>query len=79
MIMSFVNTALFSVGWKFATYWGDATGLDYADQRYYASNLGRFMTADASGLNENLADPASWNAYSYTEGDPINYIDPDGL
>ena len=39
---------------KFATYTRDAaTGLDYADQRYYANNLGRFMMADpyrASGV-----------------------------
>jgi RHS repeat-associated protein len=33
---------------KFATYTRDsATGLDYADQRYHAFALGRFMTADA--------------------------------
>ena len=32
---------------KFATYTRDsATGLDYADQRYYASSFGRFMPPD---------------------------------
>ena len=32
---------------KFATYTRDsATGLDYADQRYFASNFGRFMSPD---------------------------------
>jgi RHS repeat-associated protein len=32
---------------KFATYTRDAaSGLDYADQRYYASNAGRFMSPD---------------------------------
>ena len=32
---------------KFATYTRDSgTGLDYADQRYYASTFGRFMTPD---------------------------------
>ena len=29
---------------KFATYERDATGLDYADQRYYLSSAGRFAT-----------------------------------
>ena len=34
---------------KFATYTRDtATGLDYADQRYYANNFGRFMSVDPS-------------------------------
>ena len=33
--------------WKFATYLRDtATNLDYADQRFYASGQGRFMTPD---------------------------------
>jgi RHS repeat-associated protein len=64
---------------KFATYTRDSvTGLDYADQRYYANNLGRFMTPDPYGANEEISDPASWNAYSYTEGDPVNYNDPTG-
>ena len=31
---------------KFATYYRDATGLDYADQRYYSSIMGRFLTVD---------------------------------
>jgi len=64
---------------KFGTYFRDAsTGLDYADQRYYASGYGRFMTADPSmpGKAEN---PASWNMYGYVEGDPVNLNDPEGL
>jgi hypothetical protein len=31
---------------KFATYHRDASGLDYADQRYYSPGTGRFMTSD---------------------------------
>jgi RHS repeat-associated protein len=31
---------------KFATYYRDATTLDYAKNRYYSSTMGRFMTAD---------------------------------
>jgi RHS repeat-associated protein len=69
---------------KFATYTRDsATGLDYADQRYYASTFGRFMTADpyraTSASPSNPMDPKSWNRYSYVEGDPINYTDSRGL
>jgi RHS repeat-associated protein len=61
-------------------YFRDAeTGLDYAKNRYHQPGMGRFLTADASGANWDLSDPASWNAYAYTEGDPVNFIDPDGF
>ena len=65
---------------KFATYTRDsATGLDYADQRYYSSALGRFLTPDpyrATGASvNNPSDPGSWNKYVYTRGDPVNRTD----
>ena len=47
---------------KFATYTRDAaTGLDYADQRYYASNFGRFMSPDRYKAKPGAKDPGSWN------------------
>jgi RHS repeat-associated protein len=69
---------------KFATYTRDgATGLDYADQRYYSSTPGRFLTPDpyraTTGSVNNPANPQSWNKYLYVLGDPINYYDPKGL
>ena len=65
---------------KFATYTRDtATGLDYADQRYYANNFGRFMSPDPSGRGTRGSSPSTLNQYSYVLGDPINYIDPRGL
>jgi len=64
----------------FATYTNDsATGLEYADQRYYASNWGRFMRPDPSGSSLVMTNPASWNRYAYVLGDPINSSDPSGL
>jgi RHS repeat-associated protein len=64
---------------KFATYTRDsATGLDYADQRYYANNFGRFMTADRFKASGRAKDPGSWNRYAYTRGDPANRLDPSG-
>lgn len=69
---------------KFATYTRDSyTGLDYADQRYYASTYGRFNTPDpymaaAHGAN-NPKVPGSWNRYAYVQGDPVNTYDPLGL
>ncbi len=69
---------------KYATYWRDsATSLDYADQRYYVNNFGRFMTPDPYRANNGEAgdptDPSSWNKFSYTRGDPVNLYDPFGL
>ena len=65
---------------KFATYTRDAyTGLDYADQRYYASTYGRFNTADPYQASGGPGDPSSWNRYSYVQGDPVNHRDTHGL
>ncbi len=64
---------------KFATYFRDGTtALDYARNRYYSSNLGRFMSADPSTSNA-LTDPGQWNKYGYVGNDPVNFNDPSGL
>jgi RHS repeat-associated protein len=64
---------------KFATYTRDSyTGLDYADQRFYASTYGRFNTPDPA-RSAKAKNPLSWNRYSYTRGDPVNRNDPKGL
>jgi RHS repeat-associated protein len=45
------------------------TGLDYADQRFYASTYGRFNTPDpvknTSGSAGRPSDPGNWNMYAY--------------
>ena len=65
---------------KFGTYNRDGfTGLDYADQRYYASSYGRFNTVDPSPESFHPTTPASWNRYSYVVGDPVNHSDRRGL
>jgi RHS repeat-associated protein len=65
----------------FATYTQDSyTGLDYADQRFYASSYGRFLTPDPAGRRAvRRKDPGSWNRYAYTRGDPVNRRDKRGL
>ncbi|MCX6612097.1 MAG: RHS repeat-associated core domain-containing protein, partial [Acidobacteria bacterium] len=64
----------------FATYTRDEkSGLDYADQRWYASGVGRFTSVDPFRGSTNLALPATWNKYSYVEGSPAQYFDPLGL
>jgi len=63
-----------------STYTRDGfTGLDYADQRYYAASYGRFNTADPYRASAGPAEPGSWNRYSYVQGDPVNYNDESGL
>jgi RHS repeat-associated protein len=65
---------------KFGTYYRDATGLDDADQRYYVSHWGRFLTADPFVTTTALRNPTrGWNRYAYVEGDPVNFWDPAGL
>jgi RHS repeat-associated protein len=64
---------------KFATYFRDTSGTDYADQRYYASAFGRFLTPDPDIASAKVADPLSWNRYAFVENDPANQGDPTGL
>jgi RHS repeat-associated protein len=66
---------------KFGTYMRDGTtGLDYADQRYYAGSMsGRFLTADPYEASGGAGEPGSWGRYAYVGGDPVNYNDPGGM
>jgi RHS repeat-associated protein len=64
---------------KFATYHRDASGLDYADQRYYSPGTGRFMSSDPYLASGGPSSPGSWNRFAYVEGDPVNRVDPKGL
>jgi len=74
---------------KFATYWRDGydsntsnsntADQDYAQARYYDNKLGRFWSVDPSLHNVDYSNPTSWNAYTYVNGDPINFNDPSGL
>lgn len=65
-------------GWsKFGTYFRDAMGQDYAEQRYYNGGMGRFWSPDRmAGV---AANPGSLNKYAYANGDPVNFRDPRGL
>jgi RHS repeat-associated protein len=58
---------------------GTSTGLDYAQQRYYAPSIGRFTSADPYMPSAAIARPQSWNRYAYVSNDPVNSTDPDGL
>jgi RHS repeat-associated protein len=55
------------------------TGLDYAQNRYYSNVQGRFTSVDPENTGANLADPQSWNGYSYVSNNPLRFVDPNGL
>jgi RHS repeat-associated protein len=59
------------------------SGLDYFGARYYASNMGRFMSPDWAAKPEpvpysKLDDPQSLNLYTYGLNNPLSYVDDDG-
>jgi len=57
-----------------------ATGLDYAVNRHYDPQQGRFTQVDPLGMGAaNLANPQSLNMYAYVQNDPVNVTDPMGL
>jgi RHS repeat-associated protein len=66
---------------RFTTYdRSTTTGLDYALNRHYDPQQGRFMQVDPAGMQAtSLEDPQTLNLYAYCSNDPINNIDPDGL
>ncbi len=66
-------------GDHFATYQRDATGFDYALNRYYSNVAGRFLTPDPYGGSAWRINPQSWNRYTYAGDDPVNANDPEGL
>ncbi|WP_435589983.1 RHS repeat-associated core domain-containing protein [Micromonospora aurantiaca (nom. illeg.)] len=54
----------------------DPTGLTHLGAREYDPGLGRFISVDPI---MDLADPQQWNAYAYSNSNPINLSDPTGL
>jgi RHS repeat-associated protein len=66
---------------RFTTYdRSAATGLDYAYNRHYDAQQGRFTQVDPVGMgNSSSANPQTLNLYSYCVNDPINHSDPSGL
>jgi RHS repeat-associated protein len=54
----------------------DATGLIYAQARYYNPVIGRFYAPDPVGFAS--GGPGYFNRHAYTMNDPVNFIDPTG-
>ena len=66
---------------KFTSYdRSDKTGLDYAVNRIYSSEQGRFTQPDPIGMaSVDLTDPQTLNLYTYARNNPIDFTDPTGL
>jgi RHS repeat-associated protein len=66
---------------RFATYKRSRiTGVDYAVNRFYIAELGRFIQTDPIGAQSYKAtDPQSFNSYAYALNDPIGRTGPSGL
>jgi RHS repeat-associated protein len=59
------------------------SGNDYFGARYYASNMGRFLSPDWSVTPDavpfaDLENPQSLNLYSYVQNNPLSHKDEDG-
>lgn len=52
------------------------TGLYYYGSRYYAADIGRFISVDP--WEGDITAPQTLNKYSYTVNNPVNYTDPTG-
>ncbi len=64
---------------RYTTYERDSDGGDDAMFRRYESKASRFAQPDPYDGSYVLSDPQSFNRYSYTQNDPVNFIDPSGL
>ncbi|MDO4729547.1 MAG: RHS repeat-associated core domain-containing protein, partial [Bacteroidota bacterium] len=60
--------------------WGvqkEEYNLYYMRERYYSSELHRFLSLDKD--EGNLFKPSTLNPYAYVGNDPVNFIDPSGM
>lgn len=66
---------------RFTSYERSGTSkLDYAVNRHYDPQQGRFTQADPIGMSAaTAANPQSLNLYAYCGNDPVNRVDPSGL
>ncbi|MBP7610712.1 MAG: RHS repeat-associated core domain-containing protein, partial [Steroidobacteraceae bacterium] len=54
------------------------TALDHMMARYYGPSLARFLSTDPGSAGVGTESPQTWNAYAYTNNNPIAMVDRDG-
>jgi RHS repeat-associated protein len=66
---------------RFTTYdRSDVTSMDYAVNRFYSPQQGRFTQVDPIEMEAvSLGNPQTLNLYTYCGNDGVNNVDPDGL
>lgn len=64
---------------KYTTYDRNVNGRDEAMMRSYHAWFARFDQPDPWDGSYDLTNPQSFNRYSYTQNDPVNFVDPSGL
>ncbi|MFL6207480.1 MAG: RHS repeat-associated core domain-containing protein [Pyrinomonadaceae bacterium] len=64
---------------RYTSYERDGNSGDDAQQRRYQSYWMRFAQPDPTDQSYDVSDPQSFNRYSYTQNDPVNFVDPTGL
>ena len=64
---------------KYAGMESDSTGMAHTLWRKYDQLSGRWTTTDPYGGSMTIADPQSFNRYTYVNNDPVNCVDPTGL
>jgi RHS repeat-associated protein len=64
---------------RYTSYERDGNGGDEAQARHYQAVWSRFDQPDPYDGSYDLTNPQSFNRYSYTQNDPVNFVDPSGL
>ena len=54
------------------------SGLDFFETRYMSAAQGRFTSPDSIANDWELANPQTWNRYTYARNNPLVYVDPHG-